>query len=145
VHITIEKTVSYEVSKVVIQNVMIHKSRNGLVFMIPFSWLDAQGKSIKMSSKVFNSTELAQLASGLGMDLVPFIAMFNGILSNDKLSIRLDLKDQANIKGMVAGRGEDGKFYSVELKGESLNTAISPFTQQNIVDIIQAISVQLTA
>lgn len=143
-NITIDKTVSYEVAKVVITNVTINKAGNGLLFLIPFSWVDAQGKTLNQSMKRFSSTELIQLATGLGLDFAPFVTMLNGILSAGKVSLRLDLRDPVSIKGMVVVRSEDGKYSNAKLEGEAFTTAIAPFTQQNIVDIIQTVSVQLT-
>lgn len=143
-NITIDKTVSYEVAKVVITNVTINKAGNGLLFLIPFSWIDAQGKTLNQSMKRFSSTELIQLATGLGLDFAPFVTMLNGILSTGKVSLRLDLRDGGNIKGMVVVRSDDGKYSNIKLEGEAFTTAIAPFTQQNIVDIIQTVSVQLT-
>lgn len=143
-NITIDKTVSYEVAKVVITNVTINKAGNGLLFLIPFSWIDAQGKTLNQSMKRLSSTELIQLATGLGLDFAPFVTMLNGILSTGKVSLRLDLRDGGNIKGMVVVRSDDGKYSNIKLEGEAFTTAIAPFTQQNIVDIIQTVSVQLT-
>lgn len=144
-NITIDKTVSYAVSKVVISNIMINKTPNELLFMIPFSWVDSKGKTLYQSMKRYTSTELTQLATSLGLDFSPFITMLNGILSNGKISLRLDLRDQAAIKGVVIIKSPEGKYSNVKLEGAAFNTAISPFTQQDIAGIVQLISVQLTA
>lgn len=143
-NITIDKTVNYNVSKVYISNVIINKVGNALMFMIPFQWKNSEGEIINKGLKRYTETELITLSSNLGISFTPLIDVFKGILGENGVGVRINLLNSPEITAVVISENSD-KYSHTNLDKMAFETAIIPFTNQNLIQIIEIIGSELTS
>jgi hypothetical protein len=137
-------TVTYDVKKVAINSITVQKMGNTLTFMIPYEWLDSDGKKIEQSMKRLTQAELVALGTAIGQDVTPIVTVLNKILSNGAVNLRIDLTKAPVLSAMIIAR-VDGKYVQNKMDNTALATAISPVPIATIIGLIQMISVQLTA
>ena len=70
--ILINKDITYQVSKVVVRMVIIYRRGGELIFCVPFSWLDATGKTILSNTA---SLTAPQMVAIMGDSVNAFVVM----------------------------------------------------------------------
>jgi hypothetical protein len=136
------KTVIYDVAKIEITDIVINKTRNnGLIFIIPHSWIDSNNNNIKTAAKKYTENELLQSINNPSLTSV--INMIKNILTDNKVSLRFRLDNNSKLTATIILNINE-KYSHIQLEESSLITAITPFTIENLIGFITAISIELT-
>lgn len=143
-NITIDKTVKYNVSKIEVFNIIIDKIGTDLIFIIPFEWKSPSGEVINKGLKRYTESDLTTLASNLGISFSPLIDIFKTILGQNGVGIRINLLNSPEITAVVIAK-VSGKYSQTNLDKIAFETAINPFTNQNLIQIIEIIGSELTS
>ena len=75
--IIVNKEVTYQVSKVKINTVVVGRRKNGLMISVPYAWLDTKGQSVLQNTSVNSMT---QISSAMGAQAAPLAALANAIV-----------------------------------------------------------------
>jgi len=136
------KTVTYSVAKIEITNIIINKTRtNNLIFIIPHSWIDSDNNNIKTAVKRYTENELLQSINNPGLASV--VNMIKNILTDNKVSLRFRLDNNSKLTATIILNMNE-KYSHIQLEESSLIAAVAPFTIENLIGFITAISIELT-
>lgn len=87
--ITIDKTVSYELKKVVIKQMVISKDKNNkLVLMVPYQWLDDDGKEIRNGINTYPQDLLVAAFQANSQDFTPAANALTSLLPTSGTHLR---------------------------------------------------------
>ena len=138
-NVVIDKTVSYAVHTVKVSNVILNKSPKGdLIVSVPFSWLDANGATIRTGNNRYTGQQLIAQSPSVA-PVVNAIALLvpTGISGNCSLIVDCMTAIQVYSDGTT--------WISTTLTQAQLVVAIAPITIDQITQTLTAFITSLTA
>jgi hypothetical protein len=130
-------TVTLDVKKVNILNLMLTKSQDKLLITAPYQWLDTNGKIIKSGCNMYKETDLVALGT-------PTIAILKSLIpvtgKNGNCNVIFG-------KTIVARKGYMGdvKWESEVLTQEQFLVAVSPLTLEQITQMVTSFTTAIFA
>lgn len=144
--VLVDSTVSYAVKNVRIRSVIVQKNnKDGLVLVVPYEWLNADGVVIRSGSNRYTQEQLIQ---SQGQGFASVVSILSGLVPSQGVfgGFRFLFSDTGTVTAIRGYKSNvDGEWTSERLTEDQVISAISPLTVDQVKTMINQFTVSVFA
>ena len=147
-NITVNKTVSYDVANVKINNIILANDTKGLTIAVPFTWLNPSNDVIRTGNNRYTSSQLISAFQSFGQSFAPIASTLSALIPSGvagNCSIILSDGSMKAIQGYSGVVDGAPKWISTTLSTPQLSAALAPITLDQISSMITMFTVAATS
>jgi len=145
-NIPINKTVSYSVANVKINNIILSNTNNELSIIVPFSWTDSSDTDIRTGNNRYTASQLISAFRAYGQDFAPILSSLSSLIPSGVAGNCNIILDNAGMKA-IQGYSQTSptpKWITTTLSTSQLSTALVPTTLDQISSMITVFTMATT-